>query len=96
MAKLSEEKIQEILTQYPIIGTFSGTAKVVGCSPATVKRYVEAGIEKKKEISRKVERIPFKGFIIPPARLTVPEDWSNWFTISKEEVEGAQRVRKEA
>lgn len=96
MAKLSEEKIQEIRSQYQIIGTYSGTAKAVGCSPATVKRYVEAGIEKEKEISDKVERIPFKGFIIPPAKLVIPEDWSDWFTISKEEVEAAQRVRKEA
>ena len=96
MAKLSEEKIQEILTQYPIIGTFSGTAKAVGCSPATVKRYVEAGIEKKKEVSQKVERVLFKGFIIPSSKLTIPEDWSDWFTISEEEAEAAQRVRKEA
>ena len=41
MARLSEEKIQEIIKEYPIIGTYSGVAKKVGVSPATVKRYVE-------------------------------------------------------
>lgn len=40
MARLSEEKIQLIKELYPQIGTYSGVAKEVGCSPATVKRYV--------------------------------------------------------
>ena len=41
MARLSEEKIQEIIREYPLIGTYSGVAKKVGVSPATVKKYIE-------------------------------------------------------
>lgn len=41
MARLSEEKIALIKATYKVVKTYSGTAKVVGCSPATVKKYVE-------------------------------------------------------
>ena len=41
MAKLSEEKIAKIRRVYNEVGTYSGTAKIVGCSPATVKKYTQ-------------------------------------------------------
>lgn len=41
MARLTEEKIALIQQTYLQVGTYSGTAKIVGCSPATVKKYVE-------------------------------------------------------
>ena len=40
MARLSEEKIQFIKETYKKVGTYSATAKIVGSSPATVKKYV--------------------------------------------------------
>ena len=40
MARLSEEKIQLIKETYKKVGTYSATAKIVGSSPATVKKYV--------------------------------------------------------
>ena len=40
MARLSEEKIQLIRETYAKVGTYSATAKIVGSSPATVKKYV--------------------------------------------------------
>ena len=42
MAALSAEKIKEIQRLYKEIGTYSGVAKAVGSSPATVKKYVTA------------------------------------------------------
>lgn len=53
MARLSDEKIKEIINEYKKIGTYSGVAKKVGVSASTVKKYVENAIEKpqvKKEI----------------------------------------------
>ena len=49
MAKLTQEKIDEIVRLYEEIGTYSGVAKAVGCSPATVKKYVTAESEQEKE-----------------------------------------------
>ena len=43
MAKLTQEKINKIIEIYNEVGTYSGTAARVGCSPATVKKYVMAG-----------------------------------------------------
>lgn len=40
MATLSEEKIIAIIKAYNEIGTYSGVAKELGCSAATVKKYV--------------------------------------------------------
>lgn len=45
MAKLTKEKISEIIDAYNEIGTYSGAAKACGVSPATVKKYVTAGIQ---------------------------------------------------
>ena len=41
MAALSEEKIIAIIKAYNEIGTYSGVAKKLQCSPTTVKKYVE-------------------------------------------------------
>ncbi len=41
MARLTEEKIALIQQTYLQVGTYSGTAKIVGCSPTTVKKYAE-------------------------------------------------------
>ena len=39
MAKISAEKILEIQRVYSETGIYSQTAKIVGCSPSTVKKY---------------------------------------------------------
>lgn len=97
MAKLSEEKIQEIRSQYQIIGTYSGTAKVVGCSAATVKKYVEqeqaivapAPAPVKKPVTE------WKGFIPPIVKIEVPDDLSIWFKLTDEEISNVERLREE-
>ena len=57
MARLTEEKIQEIVKEYQVIGTYSGVAKKVGVSPTTVKKYIEQ--TKPTEPIEKKEKIPF-------------------------------------
>ena len=39
MAKISDEKIAQIQAKYKELGVYSQVAKIVGCSPATVKKY---------------------------------------------------------
>lgn len=58
MAKLSNEKIAQIQKVYAENGTYSGTAKIVGCSPATVKKYCSLEIK-----IEPISRIPFNGII---------------------------------
>ena len=48
MARLTEEKIALIQEAYGRIGTYSGVAKEIGCSPATVKKYVAAAPVRQK------------------------------------------------
>ena len=40
MARLPDEKIRLIKETYAKVGTYAATAKIVGSSPATVKKYV--------------------------------------------------------
>lgn len=42
MARLSQDKIEEIQRLYSEIGIYSQVAKQVGCSPSTVKKYCTA------------------------------------------------------
>ena len=56
MARLTEEKIALIQQTYLQVGTYSGTAKIVGCSPATVKKYVE--MNRCPEYSIQSEKLP--------------------------------------
>jgi len=39
MAKLTDEKINEIRKSYAELGIYSQVAKLCGCSPSTVKKY---------------------------------------------------------
>lgn len=58
MARLSDEKIQQILDEYKKIGTYSGTAKKVGVSTSTVRKYVELKQnESKVETNGKIPKL---------------------------------------
>jgi len=50
MAKLSEDKIFEIIRVYKETGIYSKTAKIVGVSAATVKKYTSMNIEAPQSI----------------------------------------------
>lgn len=60
MARLSEEKIAEIRRVYKENGVYSKTAKICGCSPATVKKYctIETTPVEKKEPIRFSSIVP--------------------------------------
>lgn len=69
MARLSEEKIALIKATYKAVKTYSGTAKAVGCSPSTVKKYVEE--------SETVKTAPILEKI--KCSKTIPSSFQNWF-----------------
>lgn len=97
MAKLSEEKIQQIIETYSIVGTYSGTAKKVGVSPSTVKKYVELGNKNTKNKEPKKERILFSGEILPIYQIKIPEKEfrGDWLCLSDEELIEIAELRKE-
>lgn len=92
MAKLSEEKIAEIRRVYSELGTYSGTAKVVGCSPATVKKYTQ-----EKYTPDPTVRIPFNGKFPPVEELNWPteEEIGNMARLTEAELEEIKELWKE-
>lgn len=95
--KLSEEKIREIITAYSSIKTYSGTAKKVGVSPATVKKYVELNKDCKVEVKNKKERIPFNEKIPSAKEVYVPpfEERGKWLVLSEDELKEIKELRME-
>lgn len=47
---ITDEKIVEINELYLKIGTYSGVAKIIGCAPSTVKKYVIEGYTPKENL----------------------------------------------
>jgi hypothetical protein len=93
MAKLSEEKINEIIRLYKEIGVYSQVAKQIGCSPATVKKYCSIPIEVKEKL-----KICFSGTIpeISYTDLTFfIEPYNNLTTLSTQELESMKGVWNE-
>lgn len=93
MAKLSDEKISEIKRVYKEIRTYSGTAKIVGCSPATVKKYCQVTIE----VSEPAIKLEFSEDILPIEQITwVSSDKiSELGRLSKEEIKEIEELWKE-
>lgn len=89
MAALSQEKIDLIKEVYKRIGTYSGTAKEVGCSPATVKKYVVGASQVKSADKPKREPIPFSGEVVESYQNNLSNcvNWADICTLSKEEFE---------
>lgn len=92
MAKLSEEKIAEIRRVYSELGTYSGTAKVVGCSPATIKKYTQ-----EDNISDPTVRIEFNGVIPPVEELNWPskEEIKKMGSLTESEIKEIEELWKE-
>lgn len=97
MAKLSEEKIQQIIEAYSIIGTYSGTAKKLGVSPASVKKYVELGNKSVKKKEPKKEKILFSGEILSLSQVKIPEKdkRGEWLCLTEKELAEISELRKE-
>lgn len=92
MAKITEEKILEIQQAYKEIGTFSGVAKKLGCSPATVKKYATAIITKEPE---QKDIIKFNSTIPPKESINFDALKSEWTLLSLEEEEALKELRGE-
>ena len=92
MAKLSEEKIAEIRRVYSELGTYSGTAKAVGCSPATVKKYTQEEYTPDPTV-----RVPFNGKLSPVEELNWPteEEIGNMARLTEAELEEIKELWKE-
>lgn len=95
MARLTEEKIQEIVKEYQVIGTYSGVAKKVGVSPTTVKKYIEQ--TKPTEPIEKKEKIPFDEPIPDASCVYIPplEERGKWICLSPDELYEMKELRKE-
>lgn len=92
MAKLSEEKIAEIRRVYSELGTYSGTAKAVGCSPATVKKYTQEEYTPDPTV-----RVPFNGKLPPVEELNWPteKEIGNMARLTEAELEEIKELWKE-
>lgn len=92
MAKLSEEKIAEIRRVYSELGTYSGTAKAVGCSPATVKKYTQ-----EEYVPDPTTRVAFNGALPPVEELYWPseEEISKMARLTEAEIEEIHELWKE-
>ena len=92
MAKLSEEKIAEINKVYAEVGTYSGTAKIVGCSPATVKKYCQMEV-----ISDSTVRVDFNDSIPSVEELNWPseEEIAEMARLTEAEIKEIQELWKE-
>lgn len=93
MAKLGEEKIAEIRRVYNELGTYSGTAKQVGCSPATVKKYCQIEVKDTAPILK----IEFNGEIPPTDQInwTSSDKISELGKLTKEEIKEIEELWKE-
>lgn len=84
MAKLSVEKIEQINKIYLETGTYAATARIVGCSPATVKKYVVEDFT----LAAPKEIITFSEQIVPIELLTITkEELKNLGGLSQSEIE---------
>ena len=94
MAKLSQEKINEIVRLYQEIGIYSQVAKLVGWSPTTVKKYCNATAA--ESVPKNI--IHFSGEIKPVSELDLTiflEKTIDLTTLSNEEYEELKGVWKE-
>lgn len=90
MAKLTEEKIKAIQEAYIRLGTYSGVAKELGCSAATVKKYVSStSIIEPKMVT------PFEGEIVPVEVIDFNFPFYEWTHLSDEEICEIKKLQEE-
>lgn len=74
MAKISPEQIEKMCQLYAEIGVYSKVAKMVGSSPATVKKYVSLYSQSSNTPSaRKEDIIHFDGNIPPVESISIQQ-----------------------
>lgn len=72
--RITEEQKIEINELYLKIGTYSGVAKVMGCAPSTVKKYIIPGFIPQNKINKKI----FHKEDLPEFSTEVFKDLENW------------------
>lgn len=76
---------------YLKIGTYAGAARATGWSASTVKRYIIPNYKPQAE-PEPIEKIKF---VIPLAdTLKYPDSWSDFLTLSEEEIKGIKELQK--
>lgn len=91
MAKLTEEKIKAIQEAYIRLGTYSGVAKELGCSAATVKKYVASD----SSVSVKSSIAPFEGEITPVEMIDFDFVLYEWTHLIDEEIREVKKLQEE-
>lgn len=91
MAKLTEEKIKAIQEAYLRIGTYSGVGKELGCSAATVRKYVSSD----NSVSVKSSITPFEGEIIPVEMIDFDFALYEWTHLIDEEIREVKKLQEE-
>lgn len=90
MAKLTEEKIKAIQEAYIRLGTYSGVAKELGCSAATVRKYTS-------EMNKSLETVitPFEGEITPVEMIDFDFVLYEWTHLIDEEIREVKKLQEE-
>jgi hypothetical protein len=95
VAKLSEERIIEIIKCYDEIGTYSGVAKKLSCSAATVKKYVMLRAQYEEVIQKQNNIIRFDGKVLPVEEVEWSKKYSEMVILSEEEIKEIQQLWEE-
>ena len=94
--RIDDEKIALIKKIYSECGTYSQTAKKVGCSPSTVKKYVTTSSVLAQNES--IIEIPFMGEI-PPVNFEmfrkVKDNWGELCVLYSKELLEIKELQKE-
>lgn len=95
MARLTEEKIQQIKDAYAKDPVYSHVAKQLGVSPATVKKYVSGETTPAKSKKKKdSDIIDFESLVnkddliepLPVEEIKIPEDgFRSWTLLTRQE-----------
>lgn len=94
MAKLTNEKINEIRKSYAELGIYSQVAKLCGCSPSTVKKYCTG----EYETNYATPAVTFNGELLDVADIQwfkVKEDLAKMSELSEEEFTEIKELWKE-
>lgn len=91
---ITQEKIKEINELYIKLKTYSGVARVVGCAPATVKKYIIPNYIPQEQVKiikfdkSKLKDVSFEIF-------KNKKNWGELCVLSEEEEEEMKELRKE-
>lgn len=102
MAKITQEKIEQINELFCELGVKSQVAKIVGCSPATVTKYIIKDYipkAQRKDIKFDIEMKGCKEFLLAiqnrETTISFSEIFEKTTTLTTEEKEELEKLKKE-